>query len=75
MKITSNQVLEYLNNHPIRNHNGGLNSLLEMLHYIYTTINPVDNDNIRSLFLRVEDILSPLPAEQSETLFWTISEL
>ena len=73
--LSSKQVIEFLNNHPIRNHNGDFGSLLETHHYIYTTENPVDNDTIRSLFRHIEDILSPLPTEQSETLFWTVSEL
>lgn len=75
MALSSKQVLDYLNDHLIRNHNGDFGSLLEMLHYIYTTGNPVDNDTTRSLFQDTEVILKDLSADQADAIFWTISRL
>ena len=75
MLLSSNQVLDYLSNHPIKNHNGDLGSLLEMLHYVYTISNPIDSDTIRSIFQHTEAIAKSLSAEQTEDLFWAVSEL
>lgn len=75
MALSSAQVLAYLEDHSIRQHTGDLKSLLEMIHYIYTDSNPIDNNATRAYFKEVEAILRKLPSNQTDTLFWVISDL
>ena len=75
MPLSSSQVLTYLEEHSIHQHNGDFNSLLEMIHHIYTVSNPIDNDTTRSYFQNVEEILRDLPCEKTDKLFWVISDL
>ena len=75
MALSSAQILDFLENHSIRKHNGDFNSLLEMLHYIYTASDPVSNDTLHAHFQKVEKILQQLSSEQADTLFSAIRKL
>lgn len=50
-------------------------SILEMLHYYYTTANPVDNAVIRCQFKELGDILCRLSYADSEAIFTLIASL
>lgn len=69
MSIHTNDVFDYLDTHPVCLHDGDFQSLLEMLHYIYSASNPIDSDAIREGFRGLGPILDRLPGEESETLF------
>lgn len=60
MSVHTSQVFDYLDSHPVSRYEGDFQSLLEMLHYIYTTCNPVDSDMIRGKFRELGDVLSQL---------------
>lgn len=75
MSIHRSQVLEYLDAHPISCYEGNFESLLEMLHYIYTTGNPVDREQIRGEFQRLAHILEKLPLADVDTVFRTVNDL
>ena len=75
MSIHTYQVFEYLDTHPVSLYEGDFPSLLEMLHYIYTTCNPVDRETIRESFRQLGDILQPLPVESDDTVSDLVSDL
>lgn len=75
MALSAAEVLSYLENHSIRKYDGDFNSLLEMIHHIYTGSNPIDNNATRTCFQTVETILLELPPEKADTLFWFFSNL
>lgn len=64
MSIHTSQVLDYLDSHPVSRYEGDFQSLMEMLHYIYTTCNPVDSEKIRERFRHLEKILEPLSFDE-----------
>lgn len=45
------------------------NSLLEMLYYCYTSVNPVENNKIRSQFEKMDTVLSQLSLEDNDAVF------
>ena len=75
MSIRTSQVLEYLDQHPVSRYDGDFSSLLEMLHYIYTTCNPVDSESIRTDFQQLGDILTPLSFDDVNTVSSLVCDL
>lgn len=75
MSIHIEQVCAYLDAHPLRKYPGDFESLLEMIHYIYTSNNPIDHTEIRRSFQQVDTILASLPLSESDRLFSIVSEL
>lgn len=75
MSIHLTQVYEYLDHHPVSKYPGDFESLLEMLHYIYTTANPIDNERIRDGFRRSRQILDKLSIDDADELFYAFSDL
>lgn len=75
MSIHTKDVFEYLDTHPVSKYEGDFQSLLEMLHYIYTTCNPVDGERIREDIRQLGDILKPLPVEADNAVGDLVSDL
>lgn len=75
MSIHIDEVLDYLDVHPIGGYGGGVESVLEMLHDIYCSYNSVDSDEIRGLFRKVDCLLEILPSDTAEQLYALICDL
>ena len=75
MSVHLSQVYEYLDTHPVSKYEGDFASLLEMLHYIYTTCNPVDSARIRQDLLQLAEILKPLSIEEDDAVSNLVSSL
>ena len=75
MSICLSQVYEYLAAHPVSNYSGDLSTLLGMLHYIYVTGNPVDNDRIRKALEQFENLTKKLTMNEADELFGAVSDL
>ena len=69
MSICSNQVFDYLDSHPVSRYDGNFQSLLEMLHYIYTTCNPIDSEAIRCGFQNMRTAMEKLSREEQDAVF------
>lgn len=75
MSIHTNDVFEYLDTHPVSRYEGDFQSLLEMLHYIYTTCNPIDSEEIRESFRQLEDVFRELSFEDQNTVSAIVCDL
>ena len=75
MSVHTSQVFDYLDTHPVNQHDGDFTSVLEMLHYIYTSSNPIDNEHLRNHFQKVRYILDTLSKEDADTLFSVMCDL
>lgn len=75
MSIHLSQVYKYLDGHPISRHPGDFQSLLEMIHYIYTTANPIDNEQIRAHFLSFDFLTAKLTFQEHDRVFDTVCDL
>lgn len=75
MSIHITQVFDYLEAHPLTKYEGEFDSLLEMLHYIYTAANPIVTDTIREGFRDVGHILQRLSVEEDDALHARICDL
>jgi len=75
MQITLQQVLDYIDTHPLWLHDGNFTSFLDMLHYVYTESNPIDTEEICREFSKLRPILDLLPGEEADTLFALVCDL
>ena len=75
MSIHINEVLDYLDDHPIGGHEGGIESLIEMLHDIYVEYNTIDSDEMHRLFKEFDKQLEMLPYDVADRLFSLICDL
>lgn len=75
MSIHINEVMDYLDAHPIGCYEGSVKSLMEMLHDVYVAYNSVDNEELRRLFQRFDSILKDFPADGAEELRASICDL
>ena len=75
MSITVNEVLNYIDSHPLRFQDGSFSSFLDMLHYVYTESNPVDAWEIRQGFASLCPILNELSPEDADALFAVVCDL
>lgn len=75
MSIHINQVLAYLDEHPVSSHKGDFSSLLDMLCASYTEYNNIETDRIRILFDEMDAILSTLTLCQNDHIFDTVVNL
>ena len=69
MPIRNHRIHEYLDTHPIRNYDGTIDSLLNILCAIYIESNPIENDVIRTAFDKADSILSKLSLEDNNCVF------
>lgn len=75
MSIHISQVLDYLDNHPICREADCMESLLEMLHDVYSMHNSIDNEQIRDKFGQLRETLGQLPAETFDAFFALVCDL
>lgn len=75
MSVHINQVIEYLDNHPICYYADGVDSLLKMLYDIYAAHNAIDSEELRGLYQKAACVLEKLPPADGERLFTLICEL
>lgn len=75
MTIHTNDVFEYLDTHPVSLYEGDFQSLLEMIHYIYTACNSIDSEEIRKKFHKIRSVIEMLPAKEQNELFSAICDL
>ena len=75
MSIHINQVLDYLDNHPICQRNDTVPSLLENLCDIYNSHSDGNSCEIYALFRKIRCCMENLPRETRDTLFDAVSEL
>ena len=75
MAIHIHEVLDYLDVHPIGLHEGGVKSLMEMLHDIYVDYNEIDSEELRNLSRNLHHILSDLSKDAQSTVFDTVGAL
>lgn len=69
MAVQTAQVFEYLDSHPVSRYEGDFQSLLEMLHDIYSTCNPIDSKEIRARFQGIRNVAECLAFLDADTLF------
>ena len=75
MAVRIDQVLDYLNTHPICYFAEGMDSLLEMLYTVYTIHNNIDSEEIQKLCDDTEYTLALLSATERERLRVNIGQL
>ena len=75
MSINIEQVMDYLDTHPVSRYEGDFQSLLEMIHYIFATCNPVDSREIQEKFSVLGDLLSPLSVEAENAVSSLVCDL
>lgn len=71
MSIHIDEILNYLDSHPICCYNGNTQSLMEMLHDAYVEYNYTDSEEIRGLFRAYDHLLEILPRSSKDQL-WTL---
>lgn len=75
MSIHIDEVLDYLDTHPIGCHEGSVKSLMEMLHEVYTMYNSIDSEELRGKFRELRPVLEQLPRDDGNRLFSLICDL
>lgn len=75
MSIHINQVLDYLDNHPVCQYADTMESLMEMLHDIYAMHNSTDSEKLRSMLATLHSVMDSLPADDADALFDLVSSL
>ena len=75
MSVHYNDVLDYLDEHPIYYYEGSIKSLLELVHEFYTMYNSIDSEALRARFRQLEDILCKLTLKEQDAFFDTVNSL
>lgn len=75
MSIQMTQVYTYLDTHPVSKYDGDFDSLLDMIHYIFTACNPINTDIIQQDFKKLGGILQSLPFNEHDVFFNTVCDL
>lgn len=75
MAIHINEILDYLDDHPVCCHNGGVESLMEMLHDAYIAHNSIDSEKIRSCFQALDSESENLTLNMANQLHSMICDL
>lgn len=75
MSVHINDVLEYLHFHPICQEADSMESLLEMLHDIYTAHNAVNRVGMKDKFRTLRSLLSTIPNEDFDNVFSLVCDL
>lgn len=68
MSVHIQEVLDYLDAHPIGGFEGNVESLLEMLHDAYIAHNSIDSEEIHAIFRKLDSYLANFPIGASEEL-------
>lgn len=75
MSIHIDQVLDYLDTHPICRQAENMPSLLEMLHDIYLSHNNGNSGELYGLFARMRQCMAGLGQTEQDALFDAVSDL
>lgn len=75
MAITVQQVLSYLDTHPLCTNKQSFTSLLQILCNIYYEYNPVDTPQMKAMFEQLDTILSKLSFSDNNLIFDTVIRL
>ena len=75
MPIHVNQVLDYLDTHPICREADSVESLLGMLHDIYASHNHFNSGEIREKFHKIRDLLGNLTQREFDDVFCVVCDL
>ena len=75
MSISAHQVHLFLDKYPLHLYGDDLESFLEEIHYIYISSNPINSDEIRAHFHKINDILDVLSFADANTVFSHICDL
>lgn len=75
MSIHINEVLDYLDAHPVCQQTDSMESLLEMLHDIYAMHNTFDSEAIRRKFHGLRHILNRIPEECRDGFYAQVCDL
>ena len=75
MSIKINQVLDYLDTHPICQQADNMESLLEMLSDIYLSHSNGNSTELYGLFARMRTCMAGLGQKEQDTLFDAVSDL
>ena len=68
MSINIEQVMAYLDTHPVGLYEGDFRSLLEILHGIFAESSPVDSGQLRAKYGELEGFLKHLTFEEADTV-------
>lgn len=72
MAIHINEVLDYLDAHPIHCYNGKIQSLMEMIYDVYAEYNYVESEEIQGLFGEYDHLLYAFPQSVKDEV-WNLS--
>lgn len=75
MSINIEQVMEYLDTHPVGRHEGDFRSLLEIIHGIFAECYPVDSGQLREKYGRLDRILKQLPYDGEDAVNTLVCDL
>ena len=75
MAITINQVLDYIDTHPLCFHDGDFASVLDMLRTVYMESNAADIMEIQADFSSLRSVSEKLSPEERELLFQNVRSL
>lgn len=75
MSIHIDQVLDYLDYHPVCQYADTMKSLMEMLHDIYVMHNSIDSEKLRSMFSSLHAAVDSLPETDADMLLELVSGL
>jgi len=75
MSVHINEVLDYLDIHPICCHNGTIYSLMDILLDVYKMHNRIDSQELRQLQHTLQHYIGTLPDADSKQVFRILSQL
>ena len=75
MAVCIDDVLDYLDSQRVCRKAENMESLMEMIHYAYTSHNAIDSAKIRSLFAQLRKIWEPASMDESDEMFSLVCEL
>ena len=75
MSIHINELMDYLEAHPILCYDGSSQSLMEMLHDAYATYNFTDSAEIRGKFQEMRGLLGMLSNKDQDRFFNLVCDL
>lgn len=75
MAVYINDVLDYLDEHPIGCYDGNFDSFMRMLYDAYTAHSFVDSEEVRVLLKQEEELLACLASEKIEKLHSLVRSL
>lgn len=75
MSVYFHEIRDYLDAYPLRGHNGGFTTAIEMLYEIYTMHNTIDSKELRDWFRKLRNQTASLSDETADAIFCSVCEL